>query len=61
MPSVADPAPDLVIRARRAVLPDGTRPAAVRVSGGVITGVTGLTKDGAGLGGGGPPPPPPLI
>jgi allantoinase len=31
--------PDLVIRARRAVLPDGTRPAAVLVARGVITGV----------------------
>jgi allantoinase len=33
------PPPDLVIRARRAVLPDGTRPAAVLVARGVITGV----------------------
>jgi allantoinase len=33
------PQPDLVIRARRAVLPDGTRPAAVLVARGTITGV----------------------
>jgi allantoinase len=38
--------PDLVIRARRAVLPDGTRPAAVRVSHGVIAGI-GPYDDGA--------------
>jgi allantoinase len=31
------PPPDLVIRARRAVLPDGTRPAAVVIARGVIT------------------------
>jgi allantoinase len=33
------PPPDLVIRARRAVLPDGTRPAAVLVAGGAISGI----------------------
>src|ERR1700734_1945654 len=38
-------APDLVIRARRAVLPDGTRPASVRITGGVITELTGLTDE----------------
>ncbi len=36
-PGRAGTGPDLVIRARRAVLPDGTRPAAVRVTGGVGT------------------------
>src|SRR5579872_6603816 len=59
------PPADLVIRARRVVTPDGTRPATVRVSGGRITDVgpfgdQGLGGDqipGAGQGGGAGPGP----
>jgi allantoinase len=36
---------DLVVRSRRAVLPDGTRPAAVAVSGSAIAAVTGYDTD----------------